>query len=94
MSDLRNIAIASFQERVGLDPPRGQRLDHLERMQRVAFDLIKILELEKSGIREGDGYWTGCDPVAETVFQLDTLERERHETTNDMPVQLADDLPF
>jgi hypothetical protein len=30
-------------------------------MSDTASDLIKIIELERSGIRQGDGYWYGSD---------------------------------
>ncbi len=86
MGQLRDAAITSFQEHAGLKPPCGQQRELLERMQQVAFDLIRILELEISGIRDGDGYWTSCDPVHETVIELGTLERKCLEPANDMPV--------
>ena len=79
MGVIRDSDIASFQKHAGLEPARGQQCELLRSMQRVAFDLIKALELEISGIRDGDGYWGGCDPVHETVFELDTLERKRLE---------------
>ncbi len=79
MGQLRDAAIASFQEHAGLKPSCGQQRELLERMQRVAFDLIKALELEISGIRDGDGNWGGCDPVFEMVVELGTLERKRLE---------------
>ena len=78
MGQIRDANNASFQEHAGLEPARGQRLELLKRMQQEAFDLIRIHELEISGIRDGDGYWGGCDPVNETVSQLSALENERH----------------
>ncbi len=90
----RNSDIECFQKYAGLEPASGQRLELLRRMQQVAFDLIKILELEISGIRDGDGYWGFSDPVSGTVRELGTLEHELEETTNDMPVQLDDHLPL
>ncbi len=86
MGVYRDAAIAGFQEHAGLKPACGQRRELLERMQRVAFDLIRILELEISGIRDGDGYWGGCNPVSGTVEKLGTLERKRLEPANDKPV--------
>ncbi len=86
MGQLRDSAIASFQKHAGLDLRCGQQRELLERMQRVAFDLIRILELEISGIRDGDGYWGGCDPVSEMVIELGALEHKLHEPANDMPV--------
>jgi hypothetical protein len=41
----------------------GKRLELLSIMQEVCFDTIKIIELERSGIRDGDGYWRGSDPM-------------------------------
>ena len=29
----------------------------------MCFELIKIIELEISGIRDGDGYWHGSDVI-------------------------------
>ncbi len=86
MGQLRNVAIEMFQEHAGLKPACGQQRELLERMQRVAFDLIRILELEMSGIRDGDGCWGYCDPVSELIFELGTLEPKLRESDNDMPV--------
>ena len=83
---MRNTNIEIFQEQTGLKPACGQQLDLLERMQQVAFDLIKALELEISGIRDGDGNWGGCYPVSELIFELGTLEHKCRESDNDMPV--------
>ncbi len=79
MGVYRDATIAGFQEHAGLEPACGQRRELLRRMQRVAFDLIRILELEISGIRDGDGYWGYSDPVSGTVEKLGTLERKRRE---------------
>ena len=94
MGHIRDGAIKRFQEHAGLEPTCGQRLELLQRMQREAFNLIRILELEISGIRDGNGYWSGSDPVGGTVMDLAALEHKRDEITNDMPAQLADDIPF
>lgn len=98
MSVWRDANLIAFQEHTGLKPARGRRRQVLERMQQAAFDLIKIFELEISGIREGDGYWAGSDVVHGMVDELRILERKLDETTNDMPVEKEflddDDLPF
>jgi hypothetical protein len=41
-----------FEEKTGIKPARGERLQILERISAKAFKLIKIIELERSGIRE------------------------------------------
>jgi hypothetical protein len=33
----------------------------LEDLSQAAFQIIKVVELERSGIRDGDGYWHGGD---------------------------------
>jgi hypothetical protein len=37
--------------------------DGFEVVAEAAYDLIQISELERSGIREGDGYWHGSDAM-------------------------------
>ena len=55
-----------------------------------AFWLIKIIELERSGIREGDGCWHGSDVVGgimndlRSLFQLlDGFDRRNRESACD-----------
>jgi hypothetical protein len=55
----------------------------LRKLQKEAFELIMVLELEASGIRDGDGFWHGSDPpsgilrdIQELAEQLDA-EREK-----------------
>jgi hypothetical protein len=52
--------IAAWQEAAGIKPARGERAEALEDLSQAAFQIIKIVELERSGIRDGDGYWHGC----------------------------------
>lgn len=33
------------------------------RAQKLALDLIKVLEREQTGVRDGNGYWRGSDPI-------------------------------
>src|SRR5262249_8450637 len=62
--------IAAFEEATGIKQASGGRLSDLDRLQNLAFDLVKIVELEKSGIRDGDGYWHGSDPLGATINDL------------------------
>jgi hypothetical protein len=50
----------------------GDRLLPGELASNVAsgIELIKIIELEISGIRDGDGYWHGSDPLWHTVHDI------------------------
>lgn len=44
--------------------------DTLNRMSQEAFELIKIIELEKSGVRDGDGFWHGSDALGNAVQEI------------------------
>ena len=44
-------------------PPPRPSLDQ-------AVALIRIITLESSGIRDGDGSWYGCDPLRDTIDLL------------------------
>ena len=70
MGSITDMKIAMWQERAGLTPATPKRAGALDRLQAIAVDLIKVCELEKSGIRDGDGHWYGCDPVAELIWQI------------------------
>jgi hypothetical protein len=57
------LAVKAFQEATGIKPATGDRRHKLDELQNLAFDLIKICELDKCGIRDGDSYWHGCSNV-------------------------------
>ena len=42
-------------------------------MDKKAHDLIRVLALERAGIRDGDGTWHGHDPVYGIVQKLAAL---------------------
>jgi hypothetical protein len=83
-------AIASWQAKSGIKPATGGTADILQRMSDAAFELIKVIELEKSGIRDGDGFWHGSDGFGGTAEKLASLI-ERYLKPSPAP---ADDLPF
>jgi hypothetical protein len=62
--------IAAWQEQSGIKPASGVYADLLRRISDAAFDAIKLIELELSGIRDGDGYWHGSDVI---LYTLDGL---------------------
>ena len=63
MGASRDSQLAVFADRTGVRPAFGKRLQILQHISGEAFELIKIVELEISGIRDGDGFWGGCDPL-------------------------------
>jgi hypothetical protein len=79
-----NLKIAEAQATIGLKPARGREAELLREMSDAAFTLIKVIELESSGIRDGDGRWYGSDAMAGTARDLvgiikAYLERSRGE---------------
>jgi hypothetical protein len=67
---MTNITIANS---AGLEPVRGERAEILRALSQAAFEAIKIIELEKSGIRDGDGCWHGSDVIKGMTSDLTTL---------------------
>jgi hypothetical protein len=63
MGSRTDARIAAWQEQSGIEPATGERAELLSRLSNAAFDAIKLIELELSGIREGDGHWYGSDPI-------------------------------
>lgn len=64
--------ISAWQHEHGIEPATDKYLMSLERMSKFAYDLIRVIELEKSGIRDGDGAWHGSDVIS--GFCLDGKE--------------------
>ena len=46
------------------------RADLLDRMMQTAKELPKIIELEHSGVRDGNGFWLGSDALGGTIDNL------------------------
>ena len=63
MGASRNYQLEEFAERTGIRPAYGKRLAALLELSEEAVELIKIVEREISGIRDGDGFWGGGDPL-------------------------------
>jgi hypothetical protein len=70
MGAMRNSEIDAFQRKAGIEPATGAQLAALNDMQQKAFELIRVIELERCGIRDGDGSWSGSDAFGGTVEQL------------------------
>jgi hypothetical protein len=68
--------IAAWQEKASIKEARGGRAELLRRMSEKAFELIKVIELERSGIRDGDGYWHGSDGMGGTARDTAALCNE------------------
>jgi hypothetical protein len=99
MGAMNRYAIAEWQAKHGIEPATGERAELLDKMSKAAFELIRVIELERSGIRDGDGCWHGGDVWGGVPQNLvDLIEKERvteHEkwhakTFPDGPPDLSD----
>ena len=62
--------IAGWQKEAGIEPASGARAEALGELSRQAYELIRIIELERSGIRDGDGTWYGSNALEGTIDNL------------------------
>ena len=88
MGIMRTSQIDAFAANTGIKAACGNRSKILSNLSNRAFELIKIIELEHSGIRDGDGYWSGTDPLGGVINDLaegfQRLEKiEKDETLRD-----------
>jgi hypothetical protein len=91
MGQMSDSMIEAFQEAAGIEPATGERLRILNEMSNAAFELIKIIELAKSGIRDGNGFWHGSDPLGGTVSEICNLDRQYGGTWTRSSSSTADD---
>ncbi|MDT3382508.1 hypothetical protein RNI52_34600 [Labrys neptuniae] len=55
--------VTAWRSNAGLTLPSADQIIVYDAISETAFKLIKAIELEKSGIRDGDGAWHGSDPL-------------------------------
>lgn len=65
--------IAAWQKAAGIEEATGERGKILRSLSNAAFEAIKIIELERSGIRDGDGLWHGSDVIGGMTRDLISL---------------------
>jgi hypothetical protein len=70
MGKYTNAAIEAWQQNAGIEPATGERAEILDDLSRAAFEMIKFVELERSGIRGGDGRWRGGDVIGGTTREM------------------------
>jgi acid phosphatase family membrane protein YuiD len=76
MGQMRQAQTAAWQQAAGIREATGDRAELLRRMSEKAFELIKIIELERSGIRDGDGHWSGADAMGGIARDMAALCNE------------------
>ncbi len=70
MGQITQARIAAWQKASGIEEATGARAEKFEKLSRCAYDLIRVIELERSGIRDGDGFWHGSDALEGTVAAI------------------------
>ncbi len=70
MGQMTDAKTAAWQDAAGIKPATGDRVERLQELSQAAYRLIKIIELESAGIRDGNGYWHGSDPLHGTASSL------------------------
>jgi hypothetical protein len=78
MGSITDAKIAAWQEASGIKPATGRRAELLGEMSNAAFELIKVIELELSGIRDGDGWWYGGDGMEQADDLVRIIAAYRH----------------
>jgi hypothetical protein len=86
MSSWTDAKIAAWQKEAGIEPATGERAKLLDEMSKAAFELIKMIELERSGIRDGDGCWHGSDVGHVTQRLVELIEAERGAMRAESPI--------
>ncbi len=101
MGGMTDFVIANWQQKAGIKPATGERTRLLEALSQAAFKAIKIIELERSGIRDGDGGWHGGDVIAGFTGDLISLSKQLLKNYDAeframLPPQASDDdeMPF
>jgi hypothetical protein len=65
----KRAAVAEWQERAGVELPSPEWTAVIPRAKQAAVNLLELLILEESGIRDGDSTWHGSDPL-QAAFDL------------------------
>ena len=60
----------------GIQPVPQHHAELLNEMELVCRDLVKLLELERSGVRNGQGFWPVEDPILSKMQRLSSLAEQ------------------
>jgi hypothetical protein len=80
MGSYTDAKIEAWQKEAGIEPAREART--LRAISDKAFELIKVIELECSGIRDGDGYWHGGDVMGHMMRDMIKLCQQYMDASN------------
>ena len=83
MGSMTDFQIARWQEMAGLKPASGETAEMWRELSKAAFELIRMIELERSGIRDGDGMWHGSSAVDHAMDDVVELCKRLHKVRDD-----------
>lgn len=72
-------SVFSVAERKKFNPQQatGTHAETLAEMSKVTEALIKVVELERTGVCDGAGFWIDRDPILNAARRLATLAEQR-----------------
>jgi hypothetical protein len=74
--------IAAWQKEPGIEPATGEIYGLWEALSQAAFELIKMIELERTGIRGCNGSWHGGDVMGSAMADVEHLCQRLRETAD------------
>jgi hypothetical protein len=92
MGATTNYHIAVWQEKAGLNVPPATTIALWSELQELAFEAIRVAELEKSGIRDGNSCWHGdvLDGTFSNIENIVTRLRAAYTIEPELPPKFAD----
>jgi hypothetical protein len=82
MGMMGDYEIAQWQQAAGIKLPSARAAELLEQMSDNAFELIKLIELGRCGIRDGDSRWHGTDVMGGAMNDIIALAEGYREATD------------
>ena len=69
-------SIITIVKQTAIQPVPQYHAELLNEMALVCSDLVKLLELERTGARGGKGHWLGSDPILDKTERLVSLAEQ------------------
>ena len=69
--------VVALSEPTGPRPAVGKHAELLEDITQAANALLRLIEAERSGVCDGQGFWIGSDPILHATRKLVSLAEQR-----------------
>jgi hypothetical protein len=67
----------NLTEQTGPRAASGRHAELLADLQNATARLTRLIELERTGVCDGDGFWIGSDAILDTARKLVNLAEQR-----------------